>query len=49
MSSWPKVELEQIAETDDLQISPVRKDGVTYGTPTDLVGGRRQRAVGASL
>lgn len=34
MSSWPKDELTKIAETDDLHISPLREDGVTYGTPT---------------
>lgn len=27
-------ELQQIAKTDDLHISPFREDGVTYGTPT---------------
>lgn len=34
MTSWPKNELSKIAETDDLHISPLREDGVTYGTPT---------------
>lgn len=34
MSSWKKDELERIAETDDLHISPFREDGKTYGTPT---------------
>jgi hypothetical protein len=34
MSTWSKKELEKIAETDDLHISPFREDGVTYGTPT---------------
>jgi hypothetical protein len=34
MSTWPKDELQRIAETDDLHISPFRVDGVTYGTPT---------------
>jgi hypothetical protein len=34
MSTWSKDELRQIADTDDLQISPFREDGVTYGTPT---------------
>jgi hypothetical protein len=32
--NWPKDELQQIAETDDLHISPFRDDGKTYGTPT---------------
>ena len=31
---WKPEELRRIAETDDLHISPFRKDGVTYGTPT---------------
>jgi hypothetical protein len=34
MSSWSRGELRRIAESDDLQISPYREDGVTYGTPT---------------
>lgn len=31
---WVKDELRRIAEADDLHISPLREDGVTYGTPT---------------
>jgi hypothetical protein len=34
MSAWSKDELRRIAEADDLHISPLREDGVTYGTPT---------------
>lgn len=34
MTTWPKGELQKIAETDDLHIAPFRKDGATYGTPT---------------
>jgi hypothetical protein len=34
MSSWTKDELKKLAATDDLQISPFREDGMTYGTPT---------------
>src|SRR6266481_679921 len=34
MSTWSKDELRQIADADDLPISPFREDGVTYGTPT---------------
>jgi hypothetical protein len=34
MRAWPKKELEKIAATDDLHISPFRDDGRTYGTPT---------------
>jgi hypothetical protein len=34
MSTWSKKDLDRIAETDDLHISPFREDGKTYGTPT---------------
>ncbi|MBD3287414.1 DUF2255 family protein [candidate division KSB1 bacterium] len=34
MSEWKKDELKKIADSDDLHISPFRKDGQTYGTPT---------------
>ena len=34
MSTWSKDELRRIAEADDLHISPLRGDGLTYGTPT---------------
>jgi hypothetical protein len=34
MSTWPKEELNKIAGTDDLHISPLREDGKTYGTLT---------------
>ena len=34
MQAWPKDDLSRIAGTDDLHISPLREDGVTYGTPT---------------
>lgn len=34
MPTWSKDELRMIAEKDDLHISPFRKDGITYGTPT---------------
>jgi len=34
MNAWMKDELREIAETDNLYISPFRDDGVTYGTPT---------------
>lgn len=30
---WQKYELKEIADNDDLHISPLREDGVTYGTP----------------
>jgi len=32
--TWSKDELRKIAEADDLHISPLREDGMTYGTPT---------------
>ena len=31
---WTTEELEAISGKDDLKISPLRNDGVTYGTPT---------------
>ena len=34
MMPWPKEELRKIAQTDDLHISPLREDRITYGTPT---------------
>lgn len=34
MTTWPSDELQRIAQTDDLHISPFREDGMTYGTPT---------------
>jgi hypothetical protein len=34
MSAWSNDELRKIAAGDDLHISPLREDGVTYGTPT---------------
>ena len=34
MATWSTYELRQIAEADDLHISPFREDGVTYGTTT---------------
>ncbi|HEY0528746.1 MAG TPA: DUF2255 family protein [Gemmatimonadaceae bacterium] len=34
MTEWLKEELQKIAETDDLHVSPFREDGKTYGTPT---------------
>jgi hypothetical protein len=34
MTTWLNDELSKIAEADDLHISPLREDGVTYGTPT---------------
>ena len=33
-AAWSANELESIAGTDDLHISPFREDGKTYGTPT---------------
>jgi hypothetical protein len=31
---WSKDDLSKIAGADDLHISPLREDGITYGTPT---------------
>src|SRR2546421_8595868 len=34
MPAWSKDELRKIAESDDLHVSPLREDRLTYGTPT---------------
>jgi len=34
MADWSADQLKAIAENDDLFVSPLREDGVTYGTPT---------------
>src|SRR5512143_1201106 len=34
MTTWSKDKLRNIAEADNLHISPFREDGVTYGIPT---------------
>jgi hypothetical protein len=34
MATWSADELQRIAATDDLHVSPFRADGATYGTPT---------------
>lgn len=34
MSHWTEVDLERIAKADDVHVSPLRDDGVAYGTPT---------------
>ena len=34
ITTWSKDELHKVAQADDLNISPFRDDGVTYGTPT---------------
>jgi hypothetical protein len=34
MPAWSKDELRKITGRDDLHVSPLREDGVTYGTPT---------------
>ena len=33
MATWSAHQLRQIAEADDLHVSPLRDDGLTYGTP----------------
>jgi hypothetical protein len=43
MADWSADQLQAIAENDDLFVSPLREDGITYGTPTQtwalVVGG----------
>jgi len=34
MAEWSAEELRELANSDDLHISPFREDGATYGTPT---------------
>ncbi|AEM83131.1 DUF2255 family protein [Streptomyces violaceusniger] len=34
MSTWDQTQLRTFTPADDLHISPLREDGVTYGTPT---------------
>lgn len=34
MRHWSDAELRGIVDADDLHISPLREDGVTFGTPT---------------
>jgi hypothetical protein len=34
MHGWNSDELRKIADADDLNVSPFRNDGSTYGTPT---------------
>jgi hypothetical protein len=34
MREWAKDELDRIAKSDNLHISPFREDGKTFGTPT---------------
>ena len=34
MTGWTPEELQRIAASDDLHVSPFREDGVTTGTPT---------------
>lgn len=32
--AWPSDELRAVSQNDDLHVSPLRDDGVTFGTPT---------------
>ena len=34
MSTWTSDELKELADSDDLHVSPFREDGTTYGKPT---------------
>ena len=36
MNTWSKEELRKIVEADELQIAPLRADGVTYASPTSI-------------
>ena len=38
MTTWSREDLRRIAGTDDLHISPLRADGLTFGTPTWICG-----------
>ena len=39
MTAWTPADLDTIGHTADLYVSPVRDDGVTYGTPDDIAWG----------
>ncbi|SEC68048.1 hypothetical protein SAMN05216489_01348 [Streptomyces sp. 3213] len=39
MTTWDAARLRSLAAADDLHISPYRKDGRTYGTPTWIWSG----------
>jgi hypothetical protein len=36
MNGWSSEELRKIADADDLHVSPLREDGVTYRSPTQI-------------
>jgi hypothetical protein len=36
MNTWSNEELRKIIEADELQIAPLRADGVTYASPTSI-------------
>jgi hypothetical protein len=36
MNAWSREELRKISDADDLHVSPLREDGVTYGTPRQI-------------
>jgi hypothetical protein len=36
MNGWSSEELRKIGEADDLHVSPLREDGVTYRSPTQI-------------
>jgi hypothetical protein len=38
MSAWSKAELLKMADTDEIHVSPLRGDGVSYATPTVIWG-----------
>jgi hypothetical protein len=47
MPTWTATDLDVINRTVDLYVSPLRPDGVNYGTPTNLGPGRRRAGVRA--
>ena len=46
MKVWSKEDLHKLAETDDVHISPFRKDGVTYALYVRAYNGQNSRWYG---
>ena len=38
MTAWSKAELRKMDDTDEMHVSPLRDDGVSYATPTLIWG-----------
>ena len=49
MKVWPKEDLHKLAETDDVHISPFRKDGVTYALYVRAYNGQNSRWYQAAM